>query len=47
MLRLQAVTSGEEAIEYLEGMGRYSNRAEFLVPAVVLPDLRLPGNYFD
>ena len=32
------------AIEYLEGIGRYSNRAEFPLPAGVLPDLRLPGN---
>jgi CheY-like chemotaxis protein len=43
IMPLQIVTSGEEAIEYLEGMGRYSNRAEFPLPAVVLLDLRLPG----
>jgi CheY-like chemotaxis protein len=40
---LQIVRSGEEAIEYLQGMGRYSKRAEFPLPAVVLLDLRLPG----
>jgi len=40
---LQVVTSGEEAIEYLEGTGRYSNREEFPLPAVVLLDLDLPG----
>jgi CheY-like chemotaxis protein len=40
---LQVVTSGEEAIEYLEGTGRYCNRQEFPLPAVVLLDLDLPG----
>jgi CheY-like chemotaxis protein len=40
---LQVVTSGEEAIEYLEGTGRYSNRSEFPLPAVLLLDLELPG----
>jgi CheY-like chemotaxis protein len=43
IMPLQVVTSGEEAIEYLEGSGRYSNRAGFPLPAVVLLDLRLPG----
>ncbi len=43
IMPLQVVTSGEEAIEYLEGAGRYSNRAEFPLPRVVLLDLRLPG----
>jgi CheY-like chemotaxis protein len=43
IMPLQVVTSGEEAIEYLEGTGRYSNRAEFPLPAVVLLDLRLPS----
>jgi CheY-like chemotaxis protein len=40
---LRVVTRGEEAIEYLEGTGRYSNREEFPLPAVVLLDLNLPG----
>jgi CheY-like chemotaxis protein len=40
---LQAVTSGEEAIEYLEGTGRYSNQEEFPLPTVVVLDLKLPG----
>ena len=33
---LQVVTSGEEAIEYLAGTGRYSDRDEFPLPAVLL-----------
>ena len=40
---LQVVTSGEEAIEYLAGTGRYSDRDEFPLPAVLLLDLSLPG----
>ena len=40
---LHVVRSGEEAIEYLEGTGRYANRAEHPLPALVLLDLKLPG----
>jgi len=40
---LQVVISGEEAIEYLSGTGRYSDRDEFPLPSVVLLDLELPG----
>ena len=40
---LHVVTSGEEAIEYLEGAGRYSNWWEFPLPTVVVLDLNLPG----
>jgi CheY-like chemotaxis protein len=40
---LQVVTSGEEAIEYLQGAGRYSNWAEFPLPTVAVLDLKLPG----
>jgi CheY-like chemotaxis protein len=36
------VTSGEEAMAYLKGEGRYHNRAEFPLPAVVLLDLNMP-----
>lgn len=38
---LHVVRSGEEAIEYLGGTGRYSNRPEYPLPAVVLLDLKL------
>ncbi len=40
---LQVVRSGEEAIEYLSGVGRFVNRAEYPVPALVLLDLKMPG----
>jgi CheY-like chemotaxis protein len=40
---IQVVSTGEEAIEYLDGTGRYSNWDIFRLPAVVLLDLKLPG----
>ena len=39
---LQVVRDGEEAIEYLKGEGRYANRAEFPLPALMLLDLKMP-----
>jgi CheY-like chemotaxis protein len=39
---LRFVTSGEEAIAYLQGEGRYRDRAEFPLPVVVLLDLNMP-----
>ncbi len=38
-----AVRSGEEAITYLEGKGKYSARAEFPLPRIILLDLKMPG----
>ena len=40
---LQVITSGEQAIEYLSGTGKFSNRAEFPMPSLVLLDLKMPG----
>ena len=40
---LQVVRTGEDAIAYLEGTGRFSNREEFPLPAVLLLDLKLTG----
>jgi CheY-like chemotaxis protein len=40
---LQVVRSGEQAIEYLQGTGRFSNRAEFPLPSLVLLDLKMKG----
>jgi CheY-like chemotaxis protein len=37
------VRDGEEAIRYLSGLGRYSNRELFPVPTLFLLDLTLPG----
>ena len=36
------VRSGEEAIAYLSGEGKYSNRAEYPLPVLVLLDLKMP-----
>lgn len=40
---LQVVRTGEDAIAYLQGTGRFSNRAEFPLPSVILLDLKLTG----
>jgi len=40
---LQVVESGEKAVAYLNGEGRYSDRAQYPLPALVLLDLKLPG----
>ena len=40
---VQVVTCGEDAIDYLSGVGRYSDWKEFRLPSVVLLDLNLPG----
>lgn len=39
---LQVAEDGEEAIAYLEGRGRYKNRADHPLPALVVLDLKLP-----
>jgi len=38
---LQIVRGGEEAISYLSGTGKYSNRAEYPLPWLVLLDLKM------
>lgn len=39
---LMVVIDGQEAIDYLSGRGRFGNRIEYPLPAVVLLDLNLP-----
>ncbi len=39
---LFVVPNGEEAINYLEGVERYSNREEFPIPSLLLLDLKMP-----
>src|SRR5215813_6909592 len=39
---LYVVRDGEEVISYLSGEGKYSNRAEYPLPELVLLDLKLP-----
>jgi CheY-like chemotaxis protein len=39
---VQFVQDGMYATEYLDGIGRYRNRAEFPAPIVLLTDLKMP-----
>ena len=39
---LQVARTGEEALEYLSGTGRYSDRVEYPLPSLVLLDLKMP-----
>jgi CheY-like chemotaxis protein len=40
---LRVAKTGEEAIEYLGGTGKYSDWKQFPLPTLVLLDLKLPG----
>ncbi len=39
---VQVVRDGEEAIEYLSGIGKYSSRGEYPLPDLILLDLKMP-----
>ena len=39
---VQVVSDGEEAIAYLEGAGKFANRAEYPLPDLLLLDLKMP-----
>src|SRR3954467_3019518 len=39
---IQVVRDGEEAISYLAGEGKFSNRAEYPLPWLTLLDLKMP-----
>jgi CheY-like chemotaxis protein len=39
---IQVVRDGEQAMAYLKGTGRFSNRAEFPLPDIFLLDLKMP-----
>ena len=39
---LHVVSDGDEAIAYLQGEGKYANRAEFPLPSLLLLDLKMP-----
>lgn len=39
---LQVVADGQEALNYLSGKGRYTDRRRFPLPCLVLLDLKLP-----
>jgi CheY-like chemotaxis protein len=40
--RLVIVETGQEAIDYLAGAGKYSDRMEYPAPCLVLLDLKMP-----
>jgi CheY-like chemotaxis protein len=40
--RLNVVTDGRQAIDYLSGKGQYSDREQFPLPCLILLDLKLP-----
>jgi CheY-like chemotaxis protein len=40
---LMILKTAEEGMAYMLGTGRYSNRAEFPLPELILLDLKLPG----
>src|SRR5713226_7748905 len=45
---LQTLTSGQQAIDYLEGRGEYGDRSLHPLPDVIVLDLRMPKvNGFD
>jgi CheY-like chemotaxis protein len=39
---LRTVTSGAQAIDYIQGHGQFADRRKFPIPSVVLLDLRMP-----
>lgn len=41
--RLSVVQNGQEAMDYLFGIGKYSDRNAYPMPGLVLLDLKLPG----
>ncbi len=40
--QLQVAQDGQEAIEYLDGVGKYADRTQYPFPNLVLLDLKLP-----
>ena len=39
---LQVANNGQEAINYLSGVGNYADRAKFPIPSIIFLDLKLP-----
>lgn len=39
---LQMVRNGQEGIDYLDGVGQYSDRKRFPFPSVLITDLKMP-----
>jgi len=41
-IQLQTLTTGQEAIEYLEARGQYADRSLYPLPDVIVLDLKMP-----
>lgn len=41
--KIHVVTTGEEALDYMFGRGKYENRREYPLPNLILLDIKLPG----
>ena len=39
---LQVASDGQEAIDYLSGVGKFSDRSQFPIPSIIFLDLKLP-----
>ena len=39
---IQVASDGQQAIEYLQGTGKFADREQFPLPCLVLLDLKLP-----
>jgi CheY-like chemotaxis protein len=42
LIPLQVAQDGQEAIDYLKGAGKFADRSEYPLPALLLLDLKLP-----
>ena len=40
---LQVVTDGEEAVHYLQGTGKYTDRSTYPLPKLIVMDIKMPG----
>jgi two-component system, response regulator len=41
--RIDVVTDGERALDYLYNRGEYADRSEYPIPGLILLDIKLPG----
>ena len=42
LTHLRVAEDGQEAVAYMEGTGRFENRGEHPLPALIILDLKLP-----
>ena len=39
---LQIVTDGQQAVDYMSGIGKFSDRRQYPIPAIIFLDLKMP-----